>query len=153
KIVPLHATKAGSGRMGKLTDAVAGDFFVAVDANDLMSVDALQMLAVAIDNNPSKKLFYSDTYKSDMNYDRMSPFFKPDFDPILLTNCSYANRILAVDTAFLRAIEPLESGGAEGYSPDDLVMRAFARGEEPVHVRVALRVAGKAARGDDDAWQ
>jgi GT2 family glycosyltransferase len=138
KIVPVDAMEDGAGRTAKLLDSIVGDFIVAVDANDLMSVDALQMLAVAIENNPSKKLFYSDTYKSDMNYDRMSPFFKPDFDPILLTNCGYTNHMLAVDTAFLRAMEPTGSGRPVGYDPDDVIMRAFAQGEEPVHVRELL---------------
>jgi glycosyltransferase involved in cell wall biosynthesis/SAM-dependent methyltransferase len=127
-----------SGGNLKLLEAMTGDFFVAMDADDFLSVDALQMLAYAIEANPGKPIFYSDEYKSDMNSARFSPFFKPDFDPILLMNCCYPAHLMAMDAAYLRRIGAYTDARATWCHDYDTLTRSMAIGVEPIHVREAI---------------
>jgi glycosyltransferase involved in cell wall biosynthesis/SAM-dependent methyltransferase len=124
-----------SGAQLNLLSNVTGDFVVSIDADDFISVDALQILANAIERNPSRKLFYSDEYKSDVNSDRFSPFFKPDFDPILLMNCCYPAHLMTINTEFLKEIRSYRDDRATWCHDYDSLTRALAVGEEPVHIR------------------
>lgn len=119
----------------RLLEIMTGDFFVAMDADDFLSVDALQVIAHAIGRHPNRKIFYSDEYKSDINSDRFSPFFKPDFDPVLLMNCCYPAHLMAIEAKFLREIGAYTDSRAAWCHDYDTLSRALARGEEPVHVR------------------
>ncbi len=119
----------------KLLDTMTGDFFVAMDADDFLSVDALQVMADAVGHNPGKKVFYSDEYKSDMASIRFSPFFKPDFDPLLLMNCCYPAHLMVMDASFLRQIDAYSNSEAAWCHDYDTLTRALAVGEEPIHVR------------------
>jgi hypothetical protein len=135
KVVRVEENLGISGANLKLLDNMTGDFFVAMDADDFMSVDALQVMACAIEQNPGKMLFYSDEYKSDMNSSRFSPFFKPDFDPILLMNCCYPAHLMAINGEFLRQIGSYRDNRATWCHDYDTLTRALAIGHEPVHVR------------------
>jgi hypothetical protein len=119
----------------KLLEHMSGDFFIAIDADDFISVDALQMMAFAIEQNPHKLIFYSDEYKADLNSSRSSPFFKPDFDPVLFTNCDYVAQLMAVNAEFLRNIGSYRDDRAKWCYGYDTVARASAVGQEPVHLR------------------
>lgn len=127
-----------SGGNLKLLEVMTGDYFVALDADDFLSVDALQMMAYAIETNPTKTIFYSDEYKSDMNSSRFEPFFKPDFDPLLLMNCCYPAHLMAMEADFLRRIGAYTDSQATWCHDYDTLTRALALGEEPVHVRELL---------------
>ncbi|MET4186697.1 GT2 family glycosyltransferase/SAM-dependent methyltransferase [Bradyrhizobium sp. JR7.2] len=124
-----------SGANRLLLDAMAGEYFVAVDADDFLSVDALQVLASAIEASPGKKIFYTDEYKSDMHSTRFGPFFKPDFDPVLLMNCCYPAHLMAIEASFLREIGSYTDDRATWCHDYDTLTRALERGEEPIHVR------------------
>jgi glycosyltransferase involved in cell wall biosynthesis/SAM-dependent methyltransferase len=129
----LNVGISGANRL--LLDEMRGDYFVAVDADDFLSVDALQLMAHAIESNPGKRFFYTDEYKSDLNSTRFSPFFKPDFDPVLLTNCCYPAHLMAMDASFLREIGSYTDDRATWCHDFDTLTRALEQGEEPVHVR------------------
>jgi GT2 family glycosyltransferase/SAM-dependent methyltransferase len=135
KVVRVEENIGISGANLKLLDNMTGDFFVPMDADDFMSVDALQMMAFAIEQNPGKMLFYSDEYKSDVNSSRFSPFFKPDFDPVLLMNCCYPAHLMAINGEFLRQIGSYRDDRATWCHDYDTLTRALAIGQEPVHVR------------------
>jgi glycosyltransferase involved in cell wall biosynthesis/tetratricopeptide (TPR) repeat protein len=119
----------------RLLELMTGDFFVAMDADDFLSVDALQVMAHAIMRNPDRKVFYSDEYKSDTDSVRFAPFFKPDFDPVLLMNCCYPAHLMTMEAKFLREIEAYTDSRAAWCHDYDTLTRALAIGEEPVHVR------------------
>lgn len=124
-----------SGANRKLLETLTGQYFVALDADDFLSVDALQILASAIEANPHRRLFYTDEYKSDMTSTRFSPFFKPDFDPILLMNCCYPAHLMAMEVLFLRKIGAYSDDRATWCHDYDTLTRALVNGEEPVHIR------------------
>ena len=129
----INAGIEGGNR--RLLELMTGEFFVAMDADDFLSVDALQMLAHTIARHPGRRLFYSDEYKSDVNSSRFLPFYKPDFDPILLMNCCYPAHLMAMDAVFLRELGAYTEPRAAWSHDYDTLTRALAAGEEPVHVR------------------
>jgi GT2 family glycosyltransferase len=135
KVVRLKRNIGIGGTNRVLLETMTGDFFVAMDADDFLSVDALQMMAFAIEQNPGKVIFYSDEYKSDLNSIRFSPFFKPDFDPVLLMNCCYPARLMAIKGAFLKQICAYTDDKATWCHDYDTLTRGLAVGQEPVHVR------------------
>ena len=125
----------------KFLEVMSGDFFIPVAPDDYISVDALQILAYAIENNPAKRIFYSDEYDGATHYMRKSPYFKPDFDPVLLMNRCYPASLMAVDAEFLRAIEAASDDRGAGSSAYQTVLLALSLGEEPMHVRELLYAA------------
>jgi hypothetical protein len=75
---------------------------------------------------------------------RFAPFFKPDFDPILLMNYCYPARLMAMEAKFLRDIGAYTDSRAR-HPEYDTLTRALSIGEQPVHVREAIyakRISG-----------
>jgi hypothetical protein len=137
RAVLIHVTEniGISGGNLKLLENLTGDFFVPVDADDFLSVDALQMLAYQIEKYRDAKIFYTDEYKSDLNSIRFQPFFKPDFDPILIMNCCYPAHLMAIEVEFLRRIGSYTDSRATWCHDYDTITRALAVGEAPIHIR------------------
>ena len=73
-----------------------GDYIVPVDADDLITHDALQVLSYYIDKNPGVSLLYSD---EDMliNGRPCHPYLRADFDPVLNLESSYIWHLCAIN--------------------------------------------------------
>jgi hypothetical protein len=138
KIIRAETTMNNREQRQKLRESMTGDFFVAMEADDYISVDALQVLASAIELNPTEKVFYADEYDGATHYVRKSPYFKPDFDPVLLMNRCYPGHLLAVEAEFLRTIDASSDDRAAVAPAYQIVLRAVTLGEEPMHVRELL---------------
>jgi glycosyltransferase involved in cell wall biosynthesis len=138
KIIRLDNAMCGRERRRRLLDAMTGNIFVAMDPDDYISADALQMLAYAIEKNRTKKIFYADEYDGATHYVRHLPYFKPDFDPVLLMNRCYPGNLLAVDAEYLRKVDVSSIDTEPGSYAYQIVLRGLAAGEEPVHVREVL---------------
>ncbi len=117
-----------------LLAASTGDFLIPLDADDFLTVDALQILAFYCEKYPTSSMFYSDEFKSDVNSNHFSPFFKPDFDPILITNCCYPTHAMALRRTFLQSIDAYGDDRAAWCHDYDSVLRGIAVNEEPIHV-------------------
>ncbi len=111
---------------------------ILLDADDFMAVDALQVMAHAIERHPGRVLFYSDEFKSDPQSARFAPFFKPDFDPVLLMNCCYPHASDGIAASVLEKIGAYDDDRMTWCHDYDTLTRALAVGEEPVHVRELL---------------
>lgn len=123
-----------NGANRALLKAATGDFIVPMDADDFLTIDALQVMAHAIVNNRQAKVFYSDEFKSDMQSSKFAPFLKSDFDPVMLMNCCYPTHLMAMERAFLNEIGAYQSDEAAWCHDYDTVTRALAVGVEAVHV-------------------
>lgn len=131
-----------------LLQNATGDIFVAMNADDFICADALQILACAIEKSPAAKVLYSDEYEADPYSVRQSPFFKPDFDPVMVMNCCYPAGLLAIDTVFLRQLAAQSDHGASWPHDYHSLLATMLSGAEPVHVRELLY----ARRGGPD-WK
>lgn len=112
-----------------------GEWVVLLDHDDTLSEHALALCVLAIEDRPGAGLVYSDEDKIDDSGTRSAPFFKPDFDPLLLLAQNYVCHL-----TMLRRELALQVGGfrlgTEGSQDWDLVLRATEqlRPGQVVHV-------------------
>ncbi len=112
-----------------------GEWVVLLDHDDALAEHALALCILAVQDRPDAGLVYSDEDKIDEGGARSAPFFKPDFDPLLILAQNYVchltmlRRELAVRIGGFRV-------GFEGSQDWDLVLRATEqlRPDQVVHV-------------------
>ena len=112
-----------------------GDLVGCLNHDDLLSKHALALAVAALRDNPDAGIIYSDEDRVDGNGRRHSPYFKPDFDPLLLVGKNFLNRLCI----FRRDLVTGVGGYREGYegSQDwDLALRVSERltPERVVHI-------------------
>ena len=115
-----------SGNTNHAIEAAKGTFVVFADHDDTLSPHALNEFALALENNLSAVLLYSDEDKLSEDGDRrLTPHFKADWSPDLLHNVNYITHLTAISTDVLRAVGPLrpECDGAQDF---DLLLRVIA---------------------------
>ena len=134
RVIRHPVNKGISGANRAIAAAMTGSFLLMADADDFLTVDALMVMAHAIEQNPDGRIFYSDEVNSDPNSRLFHPFFKPDFDPVLITNCCFPTHLMAISRDLLRAIEAYSDDRATWCHDYDSVTRAMARGVRPIHV-------------------
>lgn len=121
------------GGMRECLRAAESEYVVPVDGDDLLTVDALQILASAIGRRESAPLLvYSDedVWRGE---GPESPYVRPDFDPVLNMETSYVWHVCAIrrDAALAHGVY---SDPAVEYCHDwDSITRTAAV-EDPVHV-------------------
>jgi len=119
-----------------LTTATS-DYVVPFDADDLLTPDALQILAYSISRHKRPALVYSDEDRLVDGIPSM-PYLRPDWDPVLALSSSYIWHLCAIDRA-----AALESGvytdpEANWCHDWDTVLRLAAAGRRIVHVPEVL---------------
>jgi hypothetical protein len=130
-----HAQNVGiAGANRTWLAAAEGDVLVPLDADDYLTIDALQVMAHWIERHPDGRVFYSDEFKSDPSSIKASPFFKPAFDPFLSMNCCYQTHLMAWRRDLLVEIDAYGDDRATWCHDWDAIGRAWALGVEPVHV-------------------
>jgi glycosyltransferase involved in cell wall biosynthesis len=121
------------GGMRECLLAAQGEYVVPVDADDLLTPDAIQVLASAIGRRKTPPLLvYSD---EDVWRDQRpdSPYARADFDPVLNLEASYIWHLCAIrrDAALARG---LYTDPAMEYCHDWDSVTRIAGVEDPVHV-------------------
>lgn len=107
-------------------EMATGDFVALLDHDDELTEHALYMAAAALHDHPDLDLIYSDEDKIDESGHRFDPYFKPDWNPTLLTAQNYISHLGIYRTALLRAIGGFREG-YEGSQDWDLALR-FSEG-------------------------
>lgn len=111
----------------------AGDFVACLDHDDVLTPFALYETARAAVENPDADIIYSDEDRLSSEGKRHAPFFKPDWDPELLTASMYVGHL----SAYRRSLA-LELGGFRkefDLSQDyDFALRATERARAIHHV-------------------
>lgn len=100
----------------------SGRWVCTLDHDDELAEQALALCALGIFGSPDAAMVYSDEDKIDMGGARFAPFFKPDFDPVLLLGQNYLCHL----TLFRRELVERAGGyreGLEGSQDWDLVIR------------------------------
>jgi len=130
-----HISEATNSAIGM----ASGTFLAFMDQDDLLSRDALYYLAKEIRENPRAKLIYSDEDKIDDEGKRITPFFKPDWNPDLLLSMNYICHLLCCERAVVDQVGGLRKG-VEGSQDWDLILRITEQLEkhEIAHVHRVL---------------
>lgn len=114
-------------------EEASGRYVLPVDADDLLYPDALQVIATAVSEAGQPPLLYTDEDKV-IGLRRYQPYFKPDWDPVLLLNSAYIAHLGVIDRETALELGAYNDAAMEG-SPDwDLFVRFLTAGYQAVHV-------------------
>jgi glycosyltransferase involved in cell wall biosynthesis len=104
-----------NGHISKSTnDALSlatGDFVAFLDHDDELTIDALAVVADAINRTPTARFLYSDEDKKTAADERFNPHFKSSFNPDLLLSQNYLCHL----TVYARSAVTAAGGLREGY--------------------------------------
>ena len=116
-------------------EIATGEWVALLDHDDELSEHALSSMATAISNHPDAVMLYSDEDKIDLEGHRSGPFFKVDFDPLLLMGQNYLCHFAVMRASQMRAVGGFREG-LEGSQDWDLFLRLTekARPDQVVHV-------------------
>lgn len=126
KIIHKELNSHISATTNSGVDIATGDYIAFLDHDDLLSPNALNEIESYVVSNPSKKIIYSDEDKIDVYGDRVSPYFKPDFNYELILSHNYMSHFSVVTSSVVRELGGLRVGfeGAQDY---DLMLRCINR--------------------------
>jgi GT2 family glycosyltransferase len=116
-------------------ELATGAWVALVDHDDRLADHALALSALAIAANPEAGIVYSDEDKFDESGRRHSPYFKPEFDPLLLLGQNFVSHLSLIRRDLLSAAGGFREG-LEGSQDWDLVLRVSEHLEpsQVVHV-------------------
>ncbi len=101
---------------------MSGEWVALLDHDDIVAPHALALFALAIGDHPEAGVIYSDEDKLDESGKRRDPFFKPNFDPLLLLGQNFVSHF----SAFRKDLVDRVGGyrvGYEGSQDWDLTLR------------------------------
>ena len=134
--VTLHRNPTNAGIVGGLRTCLEharGRYLLSVDSDDWLYPDCLQIVQTWVRNNNYPPILYSDEDKL-IGSHPVQPYFKPDFDPVLLLNSAYIAHLGVVDRELALQLGSYSDPNAEG-SPDwDCFVRFYAAGHHAVHI-------------------
>jgi O-antigen biosynthesis protein len=103
-------------------EIATGDFIALLDHDDELPRHALYMVAAALNDKPRLDLIYSDEDKIDEAGRRFAPYFKPDWNPALLTAQNVVSHLGVYRTSLVRSLGGFREG-YEGSQDWDLALR------------------------------
>ena len=136
--IHVHS-RATNGHISECSNsAVAlarGSWLCLMDHDDLLAGHALAMAVLALDQNPEAAILYSDEDHIDAQGTRREPYFKPDFDPLLILGQNYFSHLCLLRRDLVELVGRFRVG-YEGSQDWDLVLRVLehARPEQVVHL-------------------
>lgn len=117
-----------NGHISKATNSAlelaTGEFIALLDNDDLLSEHALFYVAQAIMDNPGAGLIYSDEDKLDATGSRLTPYFKPDWNPDLFLSHNLINHLGCYRASLVRELQGFREG-YEGSQDYDLALRCI----------------------------
>ena len=114
-------------------ERASGRYVLPVDGDDQLYPDALKIVAAHLASSGYPPLLYTDEDKVTEN-GVSQPYFKPDWDPVLLGNLAYIAHLGVVNREEALRLGAYSDPATEG-SPDwDLFLRFAAAGESAVHI-------------------
>jgi GT2 family glycosyltransferase/2-polyprenyl-3-methyl-5-hydroxy-6-metoxy-1,4-benzoquinol methylase len=103
-------------------ELATGSWVVLLDHDDELAEHALAVMALSIAEHPEVSYLYSDEDKLDDEGRRCSPFFKPDFDSVMLLGENYPCHLFVARRERVEAVGGFRTG-FEGSQDWDLVLR------------------------------
>ena len=125
------------GAMLRCLNHAQGQYIVPVDADDLLTLDAIQILANEIGRLKQPDLIYSDEDLL-INERPEAPYLKPDFDPILNLDSSYIWHLCAINRESAVKLGLYTDPAANWCHDWDTVMRMWNADARIEHVREIL---------------
>lgn len=110
-----------------------GDFIAFLDDDDLLTEDALYLVAEALNKDKKIDMIYTDEDKMDVHGNLCQPFFKPDFSPDTLLSFNYITHFAIYRKSIVDKIGGLraEYNGAQDF---DFVLRFTEKTKDIYHI-------------------
>ena len=125
------------GGMRYLLERARGRYVLPLDSDDLIEPDCVNVLTRFIHEHDYPTLLYTDEDKVSGNQFG-SPYFKPDWDPVLFLNSCYIAHLCAIDREKALALELYSDKTAEGCHDWDSFIRFMNAGYTPCHIPEVL---------------
>jgi glycosyltransferase involved in cell wall biosynthesis len=112
-----------------------GDWICLMDHDDLLADHALAVAVLALSRTADPAILYSDEDHIDDENQRLAPYFKPDFDPLLILGQNYFSHLCMIRADLVTRVGGFRVG-YEGSQDWDLVLRVLEiiRPDQVVHV-------------------
>ncbi|HEY3938111.1 MAG TPA: glycosyltransferase [Bryobacteraceae bacterium] len=134
--VAVHEAGENAGIIGGLRlclERAKGRYLLPVDSDDWLYPDCLRVVNRWLRKTGFAPLLYTDEDKL-IGTRAVQPYFKPDFDPVLLLNSAYIAHLGVIDRELALKLGAYSDKSTEG-SPDwDLFVRFLAAGHTAVHI-------------------
>lgn len=101
-----HIAEASNSALALAT----GDYVALLDHDDVLPEHALYMIAKAINDHPDARLFYSDEDKLSPQGQRISPYFKSDWNPELFLSQNLFAHLGVYETDLVRQVGGFRKG-------------------------------------------
>lgn len=137
KVLRAHANVGIIAGLRACLEGATGRYVLPVDADDLLSPDALRVLTAWIRSAGYPALLYTDEDKV-VGPRYYQPYMKPDWDPVLLLNSAYIAHLGVMDRERALELGVYTDPNTEG-SPDwDAFVRFLIAGHHATHVPEVL---------------
>jgi len=113
----------------------SGPWLCLMDHDDLLAEHALAVAVLALHRNPRAAIVYSDEDHIDADGKRESPYFKPDYDPLLILGQNYFSHLCLLRADLVEKVGGFREG-YEGSQDWDLVLRSLehVQPDQVVHI-------------------
>lgn len=125
------------GGMRYCLERASGRYIVPLDSDDLIEPDCVHVLTRCIESNNYPALLFTDEDRLDSGLFH-SPYFKPDWDPVLFLHSCYTAHLCAMDRELAIQLGSYSDSTAEGCHDWDTFIRFMLVDKKPMHVPEAL---------------
>lgn len=154
--IKVHLRSQNGGISAASNDAIdlaTGEFLALLDHDDLLTPDAMEVMAAALAQSSDIDYAYSDEDKIDADGTLSDEFRKPEWSPERLRHCMYTGHFSVLRAELVRSVGGFRSA-FDGSQDHDLVLRVTERARRIVHVPHLLyhwRIIPGSAAGSTDA--
>ncbi|HUS44049.1 MAG TPA: glycosyltransferase [Ilumatobacteraceae bacterium] len=130
-----------------------GEFVVLVDHDDRIEPNALEVVAAALDADPTIDYLYTDEDKLAPDGSVYDTFFKPDWSPERLRSQNYCTHLSVLRRSLVAEVGGFRDG-FDGSQDHDLILRVTERARTVHHIPSVLYhwcITPGSAAGDADA--
>ncbi len=134
--VRLHRIPENLGIIGGMRyclERARNRYIVPLDSDDSLSPDCIRVLIAEIQRNGHPALLYTDEDKL-LHSKPTSPYFKPDWDPVLFLNSAYTAHLGVIDRNLALQLHAYTDAQATGSHDWDTFVRFLINGFTPVHI-------------------
>lgn len=133
RLVRLPEQQGIVGASNAALSLATGEFVGLLDHDDELKPHALGEVVLALDEQPTLDVIYSDEDKRDPDGRLVDPFFKPDWSPDHLMSRNYVCHLLVIRRTLVDKLGGFRPGfdGSQDY---DLILRATEATSEIAHI-------------------
>jgi glycosyltransferase involved in cell wall biosynthesis len=134
KYTKLKENAGIAANTNKGIEIADGAFIGFTDHDDMLSPFALLEVARVLNEHADVELIYSDEDKlSDDGKERLMPFFKPDWSPVLFAGVNYMAHLVVVKRELLESVGALRAG-FDGSQDFDFLLRITEKTNKIHHI-------------------